>query len=80
MRLAMSAGERPSDDHASLDTRESTYGGTPLSWCAHGSVHCGNPSADHAAVAHLLLDAGADVPADLGGSDAVQAVLREPRR
>jgi hypothetical protein len=62
---------------------ESTYQGTPLSWCAHGSVNCGSPRADHVAVARLLIAAGARVSREMldwGGSDAFQAVLEEAVR
>jgi hypothetical protein len=68
---------------ALLELRESTYGGTPLSWCSHGSVNCGDPKADHAAVARALLAAGARVGpemADWEGSDAFQAVIDEALR
>lgn len=61
-----------------IETRDGTYQGTPLGWCCHGSLNCGNPKADHAAVARLLLAAGARIDpdmADWGGSDAFQAVI-----
>jgi hypothetical protein len=41
-------------------------------------VNCGNPRADHAAVAKLLIAAGASVDAKMAnweGSDAFQAVI-----
>lgn len=61
---------------ALIDTRESTYQGTPLSWCCHGSRNCGNPRADHAEVARLLLAAGTRPDPHLTEcSDAMQAVL-----
>jgi ankyrin repeat protein len=63
---------------ALIETRETTYQGTPLSWCSHGSVNCGNRQADHAAVAKLLIAAGARVEAkmaDWEGSDAFMAVI-----
>jgi len=59
---------------ALVETRDPTHGGTPLGWCGHGSVHCGNPSADHAEVARLLLAAGAK-PELQGASDLVQEVI-----
>jgi ankyrin repeat protein len=68
---------------ALLDVRDATYGGTPLSWCSHGSMHCGNPEADHAAVARMLLAAGAPVHpemTDWQGSDAFQEVIDEALR
>ena len=63
-----------------LGVRDATYRGTPLSWCSHGSVGCGNPRADHAAAARLLIAAGAPVEpemADWEGSDAFQAVIAD---
>jgi ankyrin repeat protein len=44
---------------ALVHVRDATFGGTPLGWCWHGSENCGNPSGDYAAVARLLLEAGA---------------------
>lgn len=61
---------------ALLESIDPTYGGTPLSWCCHGSRNCGNPGADHAEVARLLLAAGArSGPSLQECSDAMQAVL-----
>lgn len=60
---------------ALVESREPTYGGTPLSWCCHGSRNCGRGQADHAAVARLLIEAGARIDPDLECSDAMQAVL-----
>jgi ankyrin repeat protein len=61
---------------ALIDTRESTYQGTPLTWCCHGSRNCGNPRADHAEVARRLLAAGARAGPNMAGcSETMQAVL-----
>jgi len=63
---------------ALINTRESNWNGTPLSWCCHGSRNCGNPRANHAEVARLLLAAGAETTPDMIGwdcSDAMQAVV-----
>ena len=61
---------------ALIEAREPTYGGTPLSWCCHGSRNCGNPRADHAEVARLLIAAGARVNPELTEcSERMQAVL-----
>lgn len=61
---------------ALIETRDTTYQGTPLSWCCHGSRNCGNPRADHAEVARLLLASGARTNPNLTEcSDAMQAVL-----
>ena len=61
-----------------IEVRDATYQGTPLSWCCHGSVNCGNPRADHAEVARMLIKAGARVDQGMGdwdGSDAFQVVI-----
>ena len=61
---------------ALVAVRDETYRGTPLGWCSHGSVNCGNPKANHAEVARLLIAAGARPDPDMqGGSDEVQAVI-----
>jgi ankyrin repeat protein len=63
---------------ALVAVRDQRYGATPLGWCCHGAQHCGRPDADHAAVARLLLDAGA-LP-DPGWEQApepVRAVIRD---
>jgi hypothetical protein len=61
---------------AIIEAREPVWGGTPLSWCCHGSRNCGNPNADHAAVARLLIEAGARVDSGLDScAPAMQAVL-----
>jgi len=55
--------------------REPTYGGTPLDWCCHGSCHAG-ANKPHAAVARLLLSAGAEPRSDIRDvSEEVRAVL-----
>jgi ankyrin repeat protein len=61
-----------------IEVRETTFNGTPLSWCCHGSANCANPDADHAAVAKLLLAAGATAGPEMlqwGGSDEFRAVI-----
>ena len=61
---------------ALVGQRDPTYHGTPLNWCSHGSTNCGNPRADHAEVARLLIAAGARPDPEMtGGSDAVQAAI-----
>ena len=65
---------------AIIEAREPVWGGTPLSWCCHGSRNCGNPRADHAGVARLLIDAGARIdPALDSCAPAMQAVLDAAR-
>lgn len=66
-----------------INVREPNWNGTPLSWCCHGSTNCGNPNADHAQVARLLLTAGAHLTPDVAGwncSSEMQQVLSESIR
>ena len=64
---------------ALIGVRDGHYGGTPLDWCCHGSLH-GNTNHDHAGVARLLLDAGASPDIETKqASAAVDAVLRDAR-
>jgi ankyrin repeat protein len=68
---------------ALLEVREPVYGGTPLSWCSHGSANSGRREADHAEVARMLIAAGVQVGsemADWEGSDAFMAVIDEALR
>jgi ankyrin repeat protein len=66
---------RHPDARTLVAIRDTHYGGTPLGWCCHGSLH-GNRSHDHAGVAQLLLAAGAVSGDDTReASPAVQAVL-----
>ncbi len=64
---------------ALIAVRDAHYGGTPLGWCCHGSLH-GNTTHDHAGVARLLLNAGASPDIDpASASAAVAEVLRAAR-
>ena len=66
---------------ALIESRDFTYNGTPLGWCCHGSRTCGNPRANHAEVARLLIEAGARVAPDMTGcSEAMQRVLEAGSR
>ena len=68
--------------HASemLAIRDAHYNATPLGWCCHGSLY-GNTARDHAAVARLLLEAGARLGAETDeASPPVEAVLASWRR
>jgi ankyrin repeat protein len=61
---------------ALINSRENTYGGTPLSWCCHGSRNCSRAGANHAEVTRLLLAAGARPNVELTAcADEMQAVL-----
>ena len=65
---------------ALIESRDIKYGGTPLSWCCHGAANSGNPRRDHAAVAAMLLDAGASTWPPLGDvPEPVRSVIRERR-
>jgi len=64
---------------ALIHTLDTTYGGTPLGWCCHGSLN-GNPAHDHAGVARLLLEAGAVARDTLEASDAVMSVVDAYRK
>lgn len=71
---------RHRDARTLLSTRDARHGSTPLGWCCHGSLH-GNARNDHAAVARLLLEAGALAgPETSEASEAVEAVLATWRR
>ena len=66
---------RHPDARELVSIRDAHYTATPLGWCCHGSLH-GNPEHDHAAVARLLLDAGARPGPDTEqASPAVRSVL-----
>ncbi|HVT37837.1 MAG TPA: hypothetical protein VHE78_02215 [Gemmatimonadaceae bacterium] len=68
---------------ALLEVRDPRYGGTPLSWCSHGSANCGRREADHAAVARILIATGVRMDSGMAeweGSDAFMAVIDEALR
>jgi hypothetical protein len=71
--------QRP-DARELVALEDAHYKATPLGWCRHGSLH-GNTARDHARIARMLLEAGADPgPEDGEASPAVEAVLRAWRR
>ena len=71
---------RHPDAQALVAIKEGCHGATPLGWCCHGS-RFGNRRHDHAGVAKLLLEAGAQPGKDSSeASEAVEAVLAEWRR
>jgi ankyrin repeat protein len=63
-----------------LEAKDDDFGGTPLTWASHASVHGWHTErGDYAGVVEALMEAGAVVPRPLdqmGGSEAVRAVLR----
>jgi ankyrin repeat protein len=64
--------------HSPLNDTANDYKGTPLDWALHGSEngwHAG--SGDYAATVEALLDAGAQPPQNIRGSEAVRNVFRQ---
>jgi hypothetical protein len=60
-----------------LEVRDRVHGSTPLGWCCHGARYCASPRGDHAAVARLLLEAGARPGPNLDDApEKVLAVIR----
>jgi len=53
------------------------YGGTPLGACMYGSVHGWRKDGNYPRSVRLLLEAGSQVPSQVGGSAEVRAVLAE---
>ena len=59
-----------------INATEPTHGSTPLGWCCHGSTVGRNPKGDFAAVARLLVAAGAVPGPNLSdASPAVRAAI-----
>jgi len=66
-----------------LEIKDADFDATPLGWAVYGSEHGWHcRTGDYAAAVKALLAAGAEQPASIEGSPAVQEVLRrgEPRR
>jgi len=62
-----------------LERLDADFGGTPLGWAIHASVHGWHPDqGDYVGVVNILLDAGAQPPPQdqNNGSEAVRAVLK----
>ncbi len=71
---------RRRDARSLVAIRDAHYSATPLGWCCHGSQN-GNTSHDHAGVAKLLLEAGAQPGPDTSeASPSVEAILASWRR
>ncbi len=65
------------DKDAPLEAADATYSGTPMNWAMHGSRNGWRPDAgDYGETVEALIGAGAKLPTEIGGSEAVQAVLR----
>ena len=67
------------DHGASLTAEDDEFHGTPPGWFGHGARNCCEEGGDYAAVARVLIAAGATIPAvDMPtGRPEVDAVLRE---
>jgi ankyrin repeat protein len=62
---------------APIENSDNEYKVTPLNWALHGSQNGWyRDSGDYPATVEVLLDAGARSPDKLGGTEAVQEVLR----
>ena len=60
-----------------LDDTSNDYQGTPVDWALHGSQQgWDRRNSDYPTTLDALLDAGVRLPEQIGGTDAVQAVLR----
>jgi ankyrin repeat protein len=62
---------------ALIGTPDPTYGSTPLGWCCNGAEFCGDPRADHVAVARLLFAAGADPGPLQNAPQRIRAILEQ---
>ena len=63
-----------------LEQTDADFNGTPLGWAIHGSQNgWHSQTGDYAATVETLLNAGAKLPENDGGTEAVQAVLRRFR-
>jgi len=66
--------------HPPLEHADNEFKGTPLGWAMHGSENgWDRQKGNYAATVEALVDAGANVPGKLGGTEPVQAVLRRHR-
>jgi ankyrin repeat protein len=62
---------------ASIENSDNDYKVTPLNWAVHGSENGWyKEKGDYPATVEILLDAGARLPDQLGGTSAVREVLR----
>jgi hypothetical protein len=60
-----------------LDDVSNDYRGTPVDWAMHGSENgWDRRNSDYGATLEALLEAGAPLPGEIGGTEAVREVLR----
>jgi ankyrin repeat protein len=63
--------------HPPLEVHDADFRGSPLGWAIYGSEHGWNGAAgDYSGSVEALITAGAKLPDKLGGTPAVQGVLR----
>src|SRR5262245_49331989 len=63
--------------HPPLENADNEFNGTPLGWALHGSENgWDRQRGDYPATVEALLDAGASLPTNVEGTEAVKAVLR----
>jgi ankyrin repeat protein len=63
--------------HPALEDTGNEYKGTPLNWAQYGSRNAWRPElGDYPATVEVLLAAGAKLPKQLSGTEAVQEMLR----
>jgi ankyrin repeat protein len=75
---SVSALLRYPSGRALIEVKDRQYGGTPFNWCCHGSRNSEKPAASYAAVARLLIAAGARVdPDSVDAPDEVVAAIQE---
>ncbi len=65
------------DHGAALEDTDNEFKGTPLNWAMYGSQNAWHTElGDYPATAEVLLAAGASLPREMGGTEAVKDVLR----
>lgn len=65
------------DHGAALEDSDHDFKGTPLNWAMYGSQNAWDPElGNYPATVEVLLKAGASLPRELGGTEAVKEVLR----
>jgi ankyrin repeat protein len=63
--------------HAALENSDNEFKGTPLNWATYGSRNAWHPElGNYPATVEVLLAAGARLPREISGTEAVQEVLR----
>ena len=65
---------------AQRDALDSRFKAPPVGWCAHGSLHANNPQGDYPATMTALLEARAQIPANLEGSADVMKIVAQFKR